>query len=210
MDASWLGPLAEHPWSPLPTPLSPAKLRSPAGGETLQWSASTRQWLRDLGRNAGFVVVEPYVPEILNVTFEAEKRRWRNPLRHLVDPLAGTIGEMKRFGDFLTECQVDLAWLLPLPVALREFLGMVTDLDPCLSEHGLVFPELYGHVAVVGFELESSTGKHAAGGLLNLAAYCIVGVGVSPNAKSGMELGDILRRYQPTLGLRNIRVLVHP
>jgi hypothetical protein len=65
-------------------------------------------------------------------------------------------------------------------------------------------------VAVVGFELESSGGKHAAGGLLNLAAYCVIGVGVSPTSEGAAKLEAILARYRPTLGLRNVRVLAHP
>jgi hypothetical protein len=154
--------------------------------------------------------VEPYVPEVLNVTFEAERKRRREPLRHLVDPLDGRIEEMTKFNQFLTVCLVDMAWLLPLPSALPDFLGQIGQLDPNIIEHGLLFPELHGYVAVVGFELESRSGKHAAGGLLNLAAYCVLGIGVAPDVDSGQELENILRRYRPTLGLRNVRVLVHP
>jgi hypothetical protein len=210
MVASWLDQLTQRSWTKGASSVPLAKPRAPAGGETLEWSAATRTWLRKLGHKAGFDVVEPYVPEVLNATFEAERRRRREPLRHLVDPLDGRIEEMTKFGEFLTACKVDMAWLMPLPSALRDFLGEVGKLDPNIIEHGLLLPELHGHVAVAGFELESSSGKHAAGGLLSLAAYGVLGIGVAPDPGSGKELEDILRRYRPTLGLRNVRVLVHP
>lgn len=209
VEASWLGGFAAGSWDSSAAPIAPRPVRGPAGGESLKWSASTRQRLRQLGEDAGFVVVEPYVPEVLSAAFHAEQARRRHPLRHLIDPVGKKIAAMKKAADFLTECQVDLAWLLPLPRGLRDFLAALVDHDPCSLENGLVFPELHGHVAVVGFELESSSGKHAAGGLLNLSAYCVVGIGVVPDARRGGELEDILARYRPTLGLRNVRVLVH-
>jgi len=126
-----------------------------------------------------------------------------------VGPYPALRADMKKSADYLTDCKIDLAWLLPLPSGLREFLAALREFDPNLEAQGLICPDLHGHVAVVGFELESSTGKHAAGGLLNLAAYCVIGVGVSPTAVKAAELSSILARYQPTLGLRNVRVLVH-
>jgi hypothetical protein len=68
---------------------------------------------------------------------------------------------------------------------------------------------VFDHVAVVGFEIESGGGKHAAGGLLNLAAYCVIGIGVSPSINKAQELEGILARYRPTLGLRNVQVLTY-
>jgi hypothetical protein len=166
--------------------------------------------LRKLGERAGFVVAEPYLPRVLDVAFREEQARCSSPLAHMVDPVARESGPMKKAGDYLTACQVDLAWLLPLPAALRDFLTALGDLDPHLRDQGMLAPELHGHVAVVGFELESGGGKHAAGGLLNLAAYCMIGIGVSPSAAGARELDGILARYRPTLGLRNVRVLAHP
>jgi hypothetical protein len=36
------------------------KLKPPAGGESLDWSATTRDRLRSLGEQAGFIVAELY------------------------------------------------------------------------------------------------------------------------------------------------------
>ena len=99
--------------------------------------------------------------------------------------------------------------LQPLPSSLREFVEAIGQRDGHFADHGALLPELLGHVAVVGFELESSGGKRAAGGLLNLAAYCVIGIGFSPTAKAASELEAILARYRPTLGLRNVRVNAH-
>jgi hypothetical protein len=209
LEAGWLDALARRKWSSGVAPIPPRGERAPAGGETLAWSASTRKHLRTLGEGAGFVVVEPYVPEVLSTTFEQHQSQRASPLAHLTDPVACKSAPMKKAADYLTACQVDLAWLLPLPVGLREFLTALGKLDPHLRDQGVLYPELHGYVAVVGFELESSGGKHAAGGLLNLAAYCVIGIGVSPTKDGAAELESILARYRPTLGLRNVRVLVH-
>jgi hypothetical protein len=209
LEASWLEGLARQKWSVEVCQIAPKGSRAPAGGESLAWSTSTRRYLRELGERAGFVVAEPYTPDVLTTTFNEEQDRRPLPLEHMIDPVARKSAPMKKAGDYLTACQIDLAWLLPLPSGLRELLVEVARLDPNLRDHGVLYPELHGHVAVVGFELESSGGKHAAGGLLNLAAYCVVGIGVSPTAAQASELEAVLARYRPTLGLRNVRVLVH-
>jgi hypothetical protein len=118
-----------------------------------------------------------------------------------LDPITGAVAKMKA-ASYLTSCQIDLAWLLPLPRALNQFAQM--------QSYAFFYPEIYNHVAVVGFELESASGKHAAGGLLNLAAHCTVGVGVAPNELSAKELESILKRYRPTLGLQNVRIKALP
>jgi hypothetical protein len=166
----------------------------------------TRELLRDAGRAAGFVVVEPYRPRVLAVTYEWVRDLRKDVLTHTINPAGGAPVPMKRSGDYLTDCKIDLAWLMPLPRALSEFLVEVTRIDPCLREHGLCFPEVWSHCAVAAFEIDTSTGKHAGGGLLNLAAFGLVGVVVTPEAASCAELTKTLKTYQPTLGLRNVFV----
>jgi hypothetical protein len=208
LEASWLDPLLQRSW---PSGLSsvPEPYRaSPAGGETLEWSEVTREKLRSLGEQAGFIVAEPYVPPILNPAFDLIRQQRVTPLSHTWDPLASTVKEMTKAADLFTESQIDLAWLMPLPSGLASFLNEVFRLDPCLREHGMVFPELWSHVPVVAFELESSGGKHAGGGLLNLSAYGVLGVAVAPDHRVGGEIAAALRTYQPTLGLRNVSVRV--
>ena len=105
-----------------------------------------------------------------------------------------------------TECAIDVAWLMPLPAGLRSFLAELDRLDPSLREHGLLFSELWSHCAVVAFELESSTGKHAGGGLLNLAAHGLIGGVLTRTAAAASTMRRTLLTYQPTLGLRNVFV----
>jgi len=78
-----------------------------------------------MGRNAGFVVAEPFVPPVLVAAFEHARQQWTNPLTHTLDPVARTVGQMKGAADFYTECKIDMAWLMPLPRALPAFLGEV-------------------------------------------------------------------------------------
>jgi hypothetical protein len=206
LEAIWLDALLQKSW-PSGLSLVPQPRRvSPAGGESLKWSAATRDHLRSLGERAGFVVAEPYVPPVLKASFDLIRRQRATPLSHTCDPLSYTVKEMKSSADLFTECKIDLAWLMPLPRGLAAFLEEVFRLDPCLREYGMVFPELWSHVPVVAFELESGGGKHAGGGLLNLSAYGVLGVAVAPDRRVGRELAAALRTYQPTLGLRNVYV----
>ena len=113
---------------------------------------------------------------------------------------------MRNAADYLTRCQIDLAWLMRLPPGLQEFLEALDALDPCSREHGLGFSELWSHIAVVAFELESGRNKHAGGALLNLAAYSVIGVLGTETDRAAEALERTLRTYQPTLGLRNVFV----
>lgn len=170
----------------------------PAGGESLPWSRELRDRLRGVGQQARYVVAEPYVPPILRMAWEHEVG---GLLESGANPATGSMYMMRRWSDYYTGSQIDMAWLLPLPRALRQFLEALAELDPTLIRDGFVFPELYDHVAVVGFEFESASGKHAGGGLANLSAYTTIGVSVSPAAPGAAEIQRTLNRYQPTLGL---------
>ncbi len=192
-EASWAESLGDKKWEQGSAEIPAQVLRAPAGGETAEFAREARSLLRRLGEDAGFTIAEPYVPPILAVEFEQERARRGGALHETLDPMAGTVGDMKA-ADYLTRCQIDLAWLLPLPKALKQFLQEVESRDPRLRDYGLLYPEIYDHVAVVGFELESGTGKHAAGGLLNLAAYCVVGVGFAPDERKRKELDSVVNR----------------
>jgi hypothetical protein len=207
LEASWLDVLAQKEWASGLSAIAVPKWTCPAGGETLAWSAATRDRLRCLGEKAGFVVAEPYKPTVLDAAFAliCRQRNGKPPV-HTSNPVAGTVKAMKKAGDLYTACKIDLAWLMPLPTALSAFLDAVFGHDPCLRDEGMVFPELWTHVPVVAFELESSGGKHAGGGLLNLSAYGILGVAVAPNTQVAGDIAAALRTYQPTLGLRNVFV----
>jgi hypothetical protein len=208
LEAGWLRGLIERRWPSALSALPAQVSRAPSGGESLKWSAETRRVLRRMGEDAGFVVAEPYTPGVLDATYQWAKLHRTHGLRHTTDPMSGTRTVMSRFDDYLTECEIDLAWLMPLPSALTNFLAAIDELDPCHREHGLCFCELWTNCAVVAFELESSRGKHAGGGLLNLAAYGVLGLVVTPSQAIADDLAATLRTYQPTLGLRNVFVRV--
>ena len=136
--------------------------------------------------------------------FDAESNRRSNPMRHLWNPETYEKKEVKRSSDYLTECELDMGWLLPLPSSLRRLLQKVTEMDPCLSEYDIVFPSIWDYVPVVGFEFESSAGKHAGGCLLNLAAYTVICVAYSPSEEGRRRIQATLDTYTQALGLRNV------
>jgi len=207
VEAEWLTECVQNGWKMRPpdnTDLLVAKKR-PAGGETREWSRSTRETIRKMGQDAGFVVAEPFVPPTLSKLFDLAHHR-AGPLGFTANPMTGESGQMTKHGDYLTRCEIDLAWTMPLPPTLQSFLQECHRRDPFLQQEGIVFPELWTHVPVVGFEVESSGGKHAGGGLLNLAAYCTLGITAVPDKKTAEQISSTIKTYQPTLGLRNIFV----
>lgn len=205
VEASWLTGMSGKSWKKSRATPPSDRGNEPRGGETKKWSHTTRQMLRRKGEEAGFVVVEPYVPPVLGLTWKLLAGR-RAKLMHTTDPQAGMRVEMRTAADYLTSSEIDLAWLMPLPQSLQAFVQVLAGKDPSLREHAIAFPELWSHVPVAGFELESAAGKHAGGALLNLAAYSVIGILATPTDTAAKRLKGTLCTYQHTLGLRNVFV----
>jgi hypothetical protein len=115
LEAGWLDLLLQREWPVGLSSVAVPKRARPAGGETLAWSAATRDRLRSLGEKAGFVVAEPYTPPVLDAAFDLICRQRAKPPVHTCDPLAGTVRTMTKAGDLFTGCKIDLTWLMPLP-----------------------------------------------------------------------------------------------
>jgi hypothetical protein len=210
IEAAWLPDLMKRSWPAGLTPVPAAKHLAAAGGEHPAWSIPTRKELRKRGEEGGFVVVEPFEPPIVPAVFEHARGNWKRCLHETRDPITREICALESAQDYLTGCKIDMAWLMPLPKALGAFLCELAQLDPCLGPHGMLFPDLWTHVPVAGVELETSAGKHAGGGLLNLAAYSVLGVTVARTEKVATAVQASQRTYQPTLGMRNLFVKTMP
>lgn len=206
VEASWLNGLSAKRWRKGRCDLRRNPPATPKGGESRAWSKPTRQEIRKIGEDAGFIVVEPLELPSLDAEFDRLKAQWSAPMNETRDPVFGVRKPYTKSSEYFTESAIDIAWLMPMPRALPEFLDHLVGLDPGIKEAGLVFPQLWRHLTVVGFELESSSGKHAGGGLLNLSSHCVVGVVVTKGGTVAKSVKDILRTYQPTLGLRNVFV----
>jgi hypothetical protein len=204
-EENWLNDLNGLKWEKGYCPKVHLTKKKPRGGEK-KWSLYVRDIIRKRGEEAGFSVVESYTPPSLQSQYELFlEQRGKQP-QITWDPVSGKTRKARSAKQYLTGCEIDLAWLLPLPKAFREFLTKIDQFDPNLHQQGLLFPELWTSIPVVGFEIESSAGKHAAGGFLNLSAYSLLGVVVSNSSESVRTLKATLETYRPTLGLRNIYV----
>lgn len=210
VEAGWLPKLVETNWPEGDSPPPITAKKSPTGGECPEWNVPTRGELRRRGEQAGFVVVEPYIPPIVAQTFSHASSNWKQPLRETIDPISGNREDFARAAKYLTESKIDMAWLMPLPKAVSCFLQNLVQLDPCMTEHGMLFPDLWTHISVVAFELETSASKHAGGALLNLATHSILGVVVTRTDNIAHAVTAMLKTYQPTLGLRNVFVRPMP
>ena len=208
VEADWVAPLRARTWTS-GTQVAPQNLRlAPAGGETRDWTATARREFKERGERAGFVVAEPYVPTILATAFEHVKAT--RALRHMTDPRKKSFKEILRAADYFSASKLDMAWLLPLPIALSEFVGELSMCDPCLTENGMLFANAWGYLPLAAIEFETYAGKHAGGGLLNLAAYGVFGVAVGSSKAVTRDLESRLATYRPTLGLRNVFVRAAP
>jgi len=177
-----------------------------SGGE-LGWSPKTREYLAQVGLEAGFTVVHDYTPPLLGDHFEWIQKSMPGANGHMTAPASGRSRSLKKATEYFTGSKLDVAWLLPLPRGLAQLLTALGEQDLNLVTHGLLIPGSHDHVVVAGFELESSSGKHAAGGLLNLSAYSVIGFVVSNTEQNRKSMVETLKRYQPTLGLRNVHVI---
>jgi len=97
-----------------------------------------------------------------------------------------------------------MAWLLPLPRSVSDFVGQILRKDPLFAEEGVLSPEQCMYLPIVSFEIESASGKHAGGALLNLNAVSVLGVVISPDEATTRQVDATLRTDRPTLGLRNV------
>ena len=185
----WFQSAAEPPLSDEPHSVASRLAGHPEGGERVAWIGETRDALRAAGQAAGFAVVEPYEAPSLRAAYARG---------------AGTRAQ-RGWRKVYTASKLDMAWLLPLPRGLEELLRRLAA-RPEIRDERIVSPEVYDHLPVVVFEFESSPGKHAAGGLANLSAYGLIGLEVVNGDAAMGEARKVLRRYQPTLGLPNVRV----
>ena len=210
MEGFWASKLAKRQWDARPSVLEAPARKTARGGERTKWTARAREHLVALGQKAGFVVEDPYTLKVPETRFEAERARRAAPMHEMWSPFTCEQREMKRGDQFMTASEIDMAWTLPLPRSLRDLLLELVAIDPAIVEHDLVFPEVWDRVPVVGFELDSSPGKHGGGGLLNLSAYCVIGVTFTPNDATTLKLEAARRTYVQALGLRNIYVRTAP
>ena len=190
LEAGWLDKTIELQLDPSPSQIHPMPARKPLGGESSGWTAAVRALLRRVGERAGFTVVEPHIPPVLEATFERQRE----------------LKSSEKWSDYFTASQIDMAWLLPMPRGLTELMFAIDQNDRSLDQYGLLYREAYDRVPVVGFEFESNPGKHAAGGLANLSAYTLMGVTVVGSERHRRTMEGALTRYRPTLGLRNVQV----
>lgn len=205
VEASWLTNFSQRTWTKRRATPPSYPRTAPRGGETKKWSHTTRQLLRRKGEDGGFVVAEPYRPSVLDLTWNLHASQ-RPQLTHMTDPRAGTRVAMTKAGDYLTGSEIDIAWSMPLPQSLQACVRAVAEKDPSLREHAMAFPELWSHLVIAAFELESAASKHARGALLNLAAYSTIGILATQTDNAAKRLERTLHTYQHTLGLRNAYV----
>ena len=209
-EAEWVRKMSTKKWDSQPCALSAPPRKAARGGERTTWTLKARKYLVELGRRAGFVVADPLKPRQVAARFETEASRRGQPMTELWSPSSGERRVIRNAKNYTTESEIDLAWLLPLPRGLSAFLQALCDKDPTLHEHDLLYPVLWDSIPIVGFELDSHSGKHGGGGLINLSSYCVVGVTFAPDERTASALQRTVQTYARALGMHNVYVRTAP
>lgn len=175
------------------------------GGEK-KWTSKVRKKLRDMGAAAGFDIAEEWTPPLIENAFAVLKENVKEDrAKVLWRPTGDVLKTINNAGKYMTASRLDVVWLAKTKPRFIQFLRFLCDKDPGMREFLLLNPEDWARIPIVGFEIESSAGKHAGGGLLNLAAHTIIGVSVVPHGEVKRMEGK-LATYRTTLGLRNVYV----
>lgn len=182
------------------------------GGEK-EWTTQTRRKLAEVGKNIGFIVKEDWIPDDLSRGYDRRRDLWQAS-----DDTTGheqytwtPDGERKSFRGwrtYYTGSKIDLTWTTPYPEPLRAFLKAVIDLDQDFKTHTPLLRAADSLHPFFGFEIESTGGKHAAGGVLNIGVYPTVGQLVVPDESTRRRIEAKIQTYERTLGIRNVETVV--
>lgn len=204
-DAAWISGARSAVKAKTPSIKVPPKEPKHRGGEK-KWAAHVRQRLLEMGDAAGFDVAEEWTPRLIENAFSVLKENVKEEkAKALWEPTGDELKAINNPGRYMTASRLDVVWRIPTIPHLIKFLRFLSDKDPGMRDFLLFNPEDWLRIPIVGFEIESSAGKHAGGGLLNLAAHSVIGVSIVPEGEVKRMEGKIAT-YRPTLGLRNVYV----
>jgi hypothetical protein len=176
-----------------------------------------REMLAQVGEAAGFDVRHDYSESCLAASFaNAEAVAHSTPgltsegerilgLR-ICEGAESPDVPVRRWNRLFVQPKLDVVWGLRLPARFREFLRQIRLSDPDIGTNMLPQWGPEDQFPLIGFEVESSRGKHGAGGILNLARHAYVGVLVVPEGEmSGWR--NVLRVYSAALGIHNVHIV---
>lgn len=213
LDRSHITELLAEEWEgSTAQPDEPHDASAGAGGEK-EWSTRTRQHLAEIGKDIGFVVKEDWIPDDLKRAYDRRRDLWgeTGDTTDYEQYTWNPDGQRKSFRGwrtYYTGSKIDLLWTAPYPHSLRAFLQAVIDLDPDFETHTPLLRTAESLHPFFGFEIESSAGKHAAGGILNLGVYPTVGQIVVPDEAKRRRIEGKIETYERTLGIRNVDTVV--
>ena len=171
-----------------------------------KFCADIRKRLLKAGAAAGFDVVEEWTPPLIDNAFNLfEECNKKEKAQCLYNPTSCEMKPIASHKQYMTASRLDVVWRVKTKPHLVNFLQYLSDKDPAMRNLLLLNPSDWATLPVIGFEIESSAGKHAGGGLLNLGAHCVIGVSVVPD-KDTQRMEGKLETYTRTLGLRNVYV----
>lgn len=183
-----------------------------AGGEK-EWTTQTRRQLAEIGKDIGFIVKEDWIPDDLDQAYSRQRELWTaaddtsDHEQYTWDP-DGQRKSFRGWRTYYTGSKIDLTWTTPYPKSLQQFLTTIVGLDRDFETHTPLLRSAESLHPFFGFEIESSAGKHAAGGVINLGVYPTVGQLVVPNESLKRRIEAKIQTYEQALGIRNVETVV--
>jgi len=188
------------------------KLSKGSGGEVGD-AKIIRDKLTQLGDIAGFNIYHDWSPEDLSYDYQLRK----DTLKALSSPsesIERFLGKkvswnpndpkiINRWYQFYIRPKIDVIWSIGLSLRFYEFYMELLNLEPDFKYNLPIYRDPSKPFPIIGFEIESSIGKHAGGGILNLAKYTHFGFIITQQKNIDL-LNKRIKTYSRSLGINNV------
>lgn len=213
LDRSHIMDLLTEGWNESIEQLNESHNVSAGTGGEREWSKQTRRYLVDLGKDIGFIVKEDWIPHDLKHAYNQRRDLW-SKIEQTTDyeQYTWAPGHQRKsfrgWRTYYTGSKVDLMWTIPYPESLQAFLRSIVQIDLDFETHTPLLRTGESVHPLFGFEIESSAGKHAAGGVINLGVYPTIGRLVVPTESKKRRIEAKIQTYERALGIRNVETVV--
>lgn len=188
------------------------KLSKGVGGES-EAIKPIRDKLTHLGEIAGFNVYHDWSSEDLYYdyqlrmdTLKAIKTQDEPIERFLGKKISWNPNDLKiidRWDQFYVKPKIDVVWSVGLSLRFYEFYTELLNFDSDFKYNLPIYTDPSKAFPIIGFEIESSIGKHAGGGILNLSKYTHFGFIITYEKNIDL-LNKKIKTYSRSLGINNV------
>ena len=183
-----------------------------SGGEKKE-TIKLRNYLIEKGKIAGFEVYTDWVPSDLEYEYNS-KLAMLKEMQTASDLTKRTLGKeiswtpnlsktISRWDKYFIKPKLDVVWCIRLPSVFSDFMNLVINLDNDFITNLKLLRDPAKPFPIFAFEIESSSNKHAGGGILNLSRYSLFGFVAVPKRHEKPIKGKIYTMSR-NMGINNV------